>query len=72
MEDNLTSLRSRIESPDDELHRRVFTLLQNHWPAPVFGSYRQLQQISDLTVAVIETVQTHGTPSFDNGRDHRL
>jgi hypothetical protein len=57
-----------IESPADELHRRVFTLLQDRWPAPVFGSYQQLQQISDLTAAVIDTVQTHGTPSFDNGR----
>ena len=51
-----------IESPADELHRRVFTLLQDRWPAPVFGSYRQLQQISDLTSAVIDTVQKAENP----------
>jgi hypothetical protein len=48
-----------IESPADELHRRVFTLLQARWPVPVFGSYWQLQQISDLTAAVIDTVLEH-------------
>jgi hypothetical protein len=57
-----------IESPADELHRQVFTLLQNQWPAPVFGSYRQLQQISDLTAAVIDTVQARLVDP-DNGRN---
>jgi hypothetical protein len=48
-----------IESPADELHRRVFTLLQDRWPAPVFGSYRQMKQISDLTAAVIDAVHDY-------------
>ena len=49
--------RRQIKSPADDLHRRVFTLLQDRWPAPLFGSDRQIQQINDLTAALIDTVQ---------------
>jgi hypothetical protein len=49
--------RRQIKSPADELHRRVFALLQDRWPAPVFGSDRQLQQINDLTAALIDALK---------------
>ena len=41
----------------DDLRTRIFKTLLDHWPAPLFGSDRQLQQIVDLTDQLIAEVQ---------------
>jgi len=40
----------------DDVSDRIFKTLLDHWPAPLFGSDRQLQQIVDLTDLLIAEV----------------
>jgi hypothetical protein len=37
----------------NDLRKRVAAVLLDYWPAPVFGSDRQMQQVADLADAVI-------------------
>lgn len=53
---------------DEAFRTQIFKTLIDHWPAPLFGSDRQLDQIVDLTNRLVRTMKTHGVPLFDNGQ----
>lgn len=62
---------TRRESGGDlreTLRFHVFHVLLDNWPAPAFGSDRQIQHVVAVTNKVIDVVDAHGEPpSGDHG-----